>query len=149
MKQMKAIEGYDKLRGGYYTPSDIADFIVNWTIQKGTHSVLEPSCGDGSFLSSLNHLFRPGTAEITGVELDVLIFEPGEMRQMRIPMNGAENIDLQKIDTLQRAGHYEDILDYTDKILLLDGLGLSQHDVTLLHSIWDKMRNRHLARKKR
>ena len=25
---MKAIDGYDKLRGGYYTPASIADFIV-------------------------------------------------------------------------------------------------------------------------
>ena len=77
----------------------------------------------------------------------VLTFEPGEMRRMRIPMKGAEKLDIQKIDALQRIGKYEEILSYTDSILLVDGLGLSKHDVALLHSIWNKMRDRRLSRK--
>lgn len=77
----------------------------------------------------------------------VLTFEPGEMRRMRIPMRGAEKLDIEKIDLLQRAGRYEDILEYTDKHLLLDGLGMGKHDVSLLHSIWEKMRDRRLTRK--
>lgn len=77
----------------------------------------------------------------------VLTFEPGEMRRMRIPMKGAEKLDIQKIDALQRMGKYEEILSYTDSILLVDGLGLSKHDVALLHSIWNKMRDRRLSRK--
>ena len=78
----------------------------------------------------------------------VLTFEPGEMRRMRIPMIGADKLDIHKIDEWQRNGQYEDILKYTDKVLLLDGLNLSDHEVYLLHSIWDKMRNRRLSRKK-
>ena len=77
----------------------------------------------------------------------VLTFEPGEMRRMRIPMKGAEKLDIQKIDQLQRAGKYEDILAYTDRLLLYDGLGLNSHEVDLLHSIWNKMRDRRLSRK--
>lgn len=77
----------------------------------------------------------------------VLTFEPGEMRQMRIPMIGSERLDIQKIDSLQRAGRYEEILSYTDAVLLVDGLGLSSHEVAVLHSIWNKMRDRRLARK--
>ena len=79
----------------------------------------------------------------------VLTFEPGEMRRMRIPMKNAEKLDIQKIDALQRMGEYEEILSYTDSILLIGGLGLSKHDVQLLHSIWNKMRNRRLSRKQR
>lgn len=78
----------------------------------------------------------------------VLTFEPGEMRKMRIPMNGAEKLDIHKIDKLQRAGKYEEILAYTDEVLLYKGLGMSEHEVDLLHSIWNKMRSRRLARKK-
>lgn len=78
----------------------------------------------------------------------VLTFEPGEMRRMRIPMRGAEKLDLQRIDRLQRKGDYEGILAYTDDVLLYEGLGLNRHDVEALRSIWDKMRNRRLARKK-
>ncbi len=77
----------------------------------------------------------------------VLTFEPGEMRRMRIPMLGAEKLDINIIDSLQRKGKYEEILAYTDKILLYDNLHLNEREVNLLHSIWDKMRNRRLLRK--
>ena len=77
----------------------------------------------------------------------VLTFEPGEMRRMRIPMIGADHLDLQRIDQLQREGRYDDILACTDQHLLYDGLGLSEHEVALLHSIWNKMRDRRLLRK--
>ena len=78
----------------------------------------------------------------------VLTFEPGEMRKMRIPMNGADKLDIHKIDSLQRKGKFEEILSYTDTVLLENGLGLSKHEVSLLHSIWNKMRNRRMSRKR-
>lgn len=77
----------------------------------------------------------------------VLTFEPGEMRKIRIPMKMAEQLDLQKIDYWQRNGEIYKVLEYTDTILLRDGLGLSEHEISLLHNIWDKMRNRRMARK--
>lgn len=77
----------------------------------------------------------------------VLTFEPGEIRRMRIPMLGAEQLDIRKIDRLQREGKYEEILSYTDRILLYDNLKLTEREVTLLHSIWNKMRDRRLMRK--
>lgn len=46
---MKPIEGYNKLRGGYYTPDKISEFITDWAVQAPADTVLEPSCGDGSF----------------------------------------------------------------------------------------------------
>ena len=42
----------DKLRGGYYTPKPIADFICRWAIRNPTETVLEPSCGDGNFIEA-------------------------------------------------------------------------------------------------
>ena len=38
-------------------------------------------------------------------------------------MKMSEHLDLQKIDQLQRDGKIEEILQYTDKILLHDGFG--------------------------
>lgn len=78
----------------------------------------------------------------------VLTFEPGEMRRIRVPMIGADQLDINKIDNWQRSGQYDEILAYTDKILLYDGLNLTEKDVQLLHSIWNKMRDRRLSRKK-
>lgn len=77
----------------------------------------------------------------------VLTFEPGEMRKVRIPMKMAERLDLQRIDCWQRNGEIEEILQYTDHILLQDGLGMSEHEISMLHSIWDKMRDRRMTRK--
>ncbi|WP_416865912.1 MAG: N-6 DNA methylase [Imperialibacter sp.] len=41
-----------KLRGGYYTPQPITEFLCNWCIQQNTKNVLEPSCGDGNFIEA-------------------------------------------------------------------------------------------------
>jgi adenine-specific DNA-methyltransferase len=43
---------FDKLRGGYYTPSPIAEFICSWAIENANDLVLEPSCGDGNFIQA-------------------------------------------------------------------------------------------------
>lgn len=77
----------------------------------------------------------------------VLTFEPGEMQKNSYSHENGQSISLQKIDNWQRLGEIDKILEYTDKILLRDGLGLSEHAVCLLHSIWDKMRNRRMIRK--
>ena len=58
----------DKLRGGYYTPEEITDFLVKWAIRGVRAKVLEPSCGDGNFIESLTKEFG-NSIEITGVEL--------------------------------------------------------------------------------
>lgn len=48
----------DKLRGGYYTSSGVADWLCAWAIRKGSDKVLEPSCGDGAFLAAAALRFR-------------------------------------------------------------------------------------------
>lgn len=67
-----------KLRGAYYTPSQIADFILRWGINGSNDlDVLEPSCGDGVFLKCIakgNMLYR----SLTAVE-----FEPEEATKAR------------------------------------------------------------------
>ncbi len=77
----------------------------------------------------------------------VLTFEPGEMRKMRIPMRMAKKLDVDKIDHWQRNGQIDKILEYTDEILLRQGLDISDHEIELLHSIWNKMRDRRMTRK--
>lgn len=77
----------------------------------------------------------------------VLTFEPGEMRKMRIPMRMADQLDVDKIDIWQRAGQIDKVLEYTDDILLRKGLDLPDHEIELLHGIWNKMCNRRMTRK--
>ena len=60
-----ALESEQKLRGGYYTPDDLAAFLNRWVAPTAGTRVLEPSCGDGAFFPSLQ-----GTgAEVTAFEL--------------------------------------------------------------------------------
>ena len=59
-----------KLRGGYYTPDDLAAFLVRWISKSQPTAVLEPSCGDGVFFPHLaSYLTNP---TITGFEIDPL-----------------------------------------------------------------------------
>lgn len=74
---MKPIPTYQKLRGGYYTPKLIGDFLAAWAIQTHTATVLEPSCGDGNLLeSAASTLLALGAQpsavarNIHGVEID-------------------------------------------------------------------------------
>ncbi|WP_304075512.1 N-6 DNA methylase [Maricaulis maris] len=48
-----ALETEQKLRGGYYTPEDLAQFLTRWIAPTSDTRVLEPSCGDGAFFPSL------------------------------------------------------------------------------------------------
>lgn len=48
----------NKLRGGYYTSSQIAEWLCSWAIQSANDAVLEPSCGDGAFLKAAAHRLK-------------------------------------------------------------------------------------------
>jgi adenine-specific DNA methylase len=66
----------DKLRGGYYTSSAVAEWLCAWAIRSPKEYVLEPSCGDGAFLVAAAKRFskfgigsRTITNHITGIEI--------------------------------------------------------------------------------
>ena len=52
-----ALETEQKLRGGYYTPEDLASFLTRWVSPTSGTRVLEPSCGDGAFFPTLLMIF--------------------------------------------------------------------------------------------
>lgn len=78
----------------------------------------------------------------------VLTFEPGEVRQLTIPMRGSENLDFQLIDRYVREDRINDVLDYTDGILLEQNLGLNRNEVLLFRGIWERLSSRRINRKK-
>jgi adenine-specific DNA methylase len=64
-----------KLRGAYYTPRPIADFLTRWAVREASDRVLDPACGDAVFLQSaadrlgeLGHRGRSG--QVVGFEID-------------------------------------------------------------------------------
>lgn len=62
-------ESEQKLRGGYYTPLDLAAYIARWTLAQKPQHVLEPSCGDGIFIQAISELGSPENLAFTGFEL--------------------------------------------------------------------------------
>ncbi|SHG51906.1 N-6 DNA Methylase [Fodinibius roseus] len=68
----KANQTDQKLRGGYYTPLDLAEFMAKWVTKGDIKKILEPSSGDGNFFQALSRIVRDGEPEIkvTGVELN-------------------------------------------------------------------------------
>ncbi|EGO2739282.1 class I SAM-dependent methyltransferase [Enterococcus faecalis] len=57
-----------KLRGGYYTPIEIAEFLTTWAIEPDRYQkILEPSAGDGVFIESLKGI--DGNIDVTAVEI--------------------------------------------------------------------------------
>lgn len=65
-------ESKQKLRGGYYTPSDIASFITDWVSEINPQQILEPSCGDGVFIEEINNSVKHNnyTPELFAIEYD-------------------------------------------------------------------------------
>lgn len=109
---MKAPATDQKLRGGYYTPDRIADFLADWAIRCSSDSVLEPSCGDGNILTaaaatlvarggSRNELAR----QLQGVEID-----PAEAQKA---LDRLASLSLSSADTIWVG----DFLDYCEQSL--------------------------------
>lgn len=64
---------FQKSLGAFYTAEPVARTIVKWAVRHPDDSVLDPSCGDGIFLSSaLHRLASMGSRnpEIWGVDID-------------------------------------------------------------------------------
>ena len=74
---MAVVATVQKLRGGYYTPQLVADFLAQWAIERAGVTVLEPSCGDGNISVAVANRFlalgvppQEVTDCLTSVELD-------------------------------------------------------------------------------
>jgi adenine-specific DNA-methyltransferase len=97
-----------------------------------------------AFLNSLTFAF----AEVMGRSYGggVLTFEPSESEMLPLPLRCAERLDFDAIDAHLRAGRIDDVLDYTDPILLGEGLGLSAREARALRGIWHKLKARRMGR---
>lgn len=67
----------DKLRGGYYTPMLIARWMCGWAVRAATDAILEPSAGNGNFVTAAAEVLRARGAgvdeiggRITAIEID-------------------------------------------------------------------------------
>ena len=85
----KLAPSVEKLRGGFYTPESISAFLTDWALTPATRSVLEPSCGDGTFLASIGQRARDldlgESLEVLACEVDA---EEASYASQRLRMHG-------------------------------------------------------------
>lgn len=91
----KEFESAEKLRGGYYTPADLATFLARWVGKRSPERILEPSCGDGVFFEAISKSELSG--EIIGFELDE---EEARKSHERAQSLGLSNVDIRASDFL-------------------------------------------------
>lgn len=108
-------ESAQKLRGGYYTPPDLAAFLAQWVKEIHPNRLLEPSCGDGVFFDAFDKINGFQKAEVLGFEL-----ESGEAAKAQAR---AENVGLKATkvltqDFLQWAiDHFDDSPEKFDAVV--------------------------------
>lgn len=131
----------------------IPKIVVNNTSATNTDTLhkirfLEGVKGEHVAAAFINS-FTFAQCEITGRSYGggVMTFEPGEVRKLRIPMKNAEQLDIDYMDKCIRENRVEDALQYSDEILLKQGLGLSDHEIMMLKKIWLKLSGRRIDRK--
>ncbi len=93
-------ETAQKLRGGYYTPDDLATFLCRWVLEIEPKRILEPSCGDGVFFGALRNAGAPENVAITAIELDKIEAAKAKKRAEEI---GFQSGTVQSIDFLSWA----------------------------------------------
>ncbi len=93
-------ESAQKLRGGYYTPLDLATFIARWIKEISPTRVLEPSCGDGVFFEALAKAKGFKSANVLGFELEE---EESAKAQNRARESGLAATTVRNADFLQWA----------------------------------------------
>src|SRR3990170_8340920 len=56
-----------KARGAFYTPAELTRFLARWAVRSGDDRVLEPSCGDGAFVTAIAERFAAlGADDLAG-----------------------------------------------------------------------------------
>jgi adenine-specific DNA-methyltransferase len=110
-------------------------------------SKIKPRHLAAGFLNSLTFAF----SELTGRSYGggVMTFEPSECERLPLPTAGIERLNFSKISKLQRTGDIDAVLDITDQILLVDGLGMAKTEAFKLRNIWKTLRDRRVNRKHR
>lgn len=100
------METAQKLRGGYYTPIDLAAFMVRWVKEIAPKRILEPSCGDGAFFDALAQVKGFQKTTVVGFELDA---KEAAKARLRASYVGLQTAQVHSEDFLQWAiNHFDD-----------------------------------------
>ena len=91
------------------------------------------------------------SAEIEGRSYGggVLELEPTEAERLLMPGELCQGLPVNECDRMIRSRSLEDLLRENSRLILVDGLGMSESECQTLRDIWLKLRNRRNARRRR
>ena len=129
---------------------DFPRLVLNRAGATSTDTIHRLSCKskpEKVIANCYTHLLA-ASAEIEGRSYGggVLELEPTEAERLLMPAQLQKAASLNEADKLVRAGRLDDVLRENDRLILMEGIGLSKSDCAMLRAIWLKMRNRRLAR---
>lgn len=90
------------------------------------------------------------SAEIEGRSYGggVLELEPTEAERLLMPAKLGPAMSLLEADRLVRQDRLSDVLEENSRTVLMGQMGLSRNDCRMLQTIWEKMRDRRLSRRR-
>jgi len=78
----------------------------------------------------------------------VLELMPNEVEEILFPYKKEHAEMIEKLDAMFRKGkNIDEILEYSDEVILKKGFGFSNREVKLANNIWKKLSRRRLNRK--
>lgn len=108
-----ANESQQKLRGGYYTPLDLAVFLSKWVRGIKPKKILEPSCGDGVFLEALTRIGGMKNTSLVGLEIDKVEARKARARARDFRFDTtiySEDFLAWALDSLQKGQRYDAVV---------------------------------------
>lgn len=132
---------------------DFPRIVLNEAEATATDTIHRMRCHNGDardvIANSYSYL-TAASAEIEGRSYGggVLELEPTEAEKLLMPAKLGDALPIEECDALIRAGMLKAVLEENSQRVLMRQVGLSQNECRMLRSIWEKMRDRRLARRR-
>lgn len=81
------------MRGGYYTPRELTQFIANWGIEYGDEYILEPSAGEGRFVDSAFRILKAKNKDVTDTQILAVEIDREESKKISTKQSKVVNED--------------------------------------------------------
>ncbi len=132
---------------------DFPRAVLNTADATSTDTIHRLTCkGDRErIIANMYTHLTAASAEVEGRSYGggVLELEPTEAERLLMPAQLADALPLKECDRLIRAGGLEQVLQENAKQVLIKGMGMSKSDCEALKTIWTKMRDRRMSRRRK
>lgn len=132
---------------------DFPRVVLNTAEATSTDTIHRMRCKNGNpraVIANTYTYMTAASAEIEGRSYGggVLELEPTEAEKLLMPATLGPAMSIQDADRLVRQDRLSDVLEENNRVVLMGQMGLSRNDCRLLQTIWEKMRDRRLGRRR-